>query len=86
VLLTVSAAISGGDLGYLLHKNPARVHTFELPFGQAHVFYPRLGEDPAEVALLLDVDPVGLVRGRSGGEGSLDQYVNDGPYVRKTMT
>jgi hypothetical protein len=28
------------DLGYLLHKNPAKVQTFELPFGNAHVFYP----------------------------------------------
>jgi 3' terminal RNA ribose 2'-O-methyltransferase Hen1 len=34
------------------------------------------------MALLLDVDPVGLVRGRRGqSEGGLDQYVNDRPYV-----
>jgi hypothetical protein len=26
------------DLGYLLHKNPAKVHSFELSFGKAHVF------------------------------------------------
>ena len=28
------------DLGYLLHKHPARVQTFDLSFGQAHAFYP----------------------------------------------
>ena len=42
VLLTISADIAGADLGYLLHKNPARVHSFELPFGKAHVFYPEI--------------------------------------------
>ncbi len=25
------------DLGYLLHKNPERVHEFELSFGKAQV-------------------------------------------------
>jgi len=25
------------DLGYLLHKNPERVQSFEMPFGSAHV-------------------------------------------------
>jgi PNKP adenylyltransferase domain, ligase domain/RNA repair, ligase-Pnkp-associating, region of Hen1 len=33
------------DLGYLLHKNPAKLHSFELSFGKAHVFYP---EAPTE--------------------------------------
>jgi hypothetical protein len=46
VLLTISAEISGGDLGYLLHKNPARLHSFNLPFGKAHVFYPETGPKP----------------------------------------
>jgi hypothetical protein len=27
------------DLGYLLRKNPARRHTFELSFGRTHVSY-----------------------------------------------
>ena len=31
----------------------------------------------ALVALLLDVDPVGLVRNRRGEGGALDQYVNE---------
>src|SRR5437868_11776441 len=53
VLLTIGSEISGNDLGYLLHKNPARIHTVELPFGSAHVFYPELGEQRSQAALLL---------------------------------
>ena len=48
------------DLGYLLHKNPSRVQSFELSFGKAHVFYPEATENRCVAALLLDVDPVGL--------------------------
>src|SRR5213592_625871 len=71
------------DLGYLLHKNPSRVQSFELSFGKAHVFYPEATSDRCTAALLLDVDPVGLVRGKRGQHecGTLDQYVNDRPYV-----
>jgi 3' terminal RNA ribose 2'-O-methyltransferase Hen1 len=81
VLLTIAAPISSADLGYLLHKNPARIHTVELPFGKAHVVYPESAGKHARAALLLDIDPVGLVRGKEGGEGSIEQYVNDRPYV-----
>ena len=87
MFLTISAPVSGADLGYLLHKNPARMHSFDLPFGKAHVFYPDLSQQRATAALLLDIDPVGLVRGRSrvGGEGPLDHYVNDRPYVSSSF-
>jgi 3' terminal RNA ribose 2'-O-methyltransferase Hen1 len=87
VLLTIRGAISGSDLGYLLHKNPARLHSFSLAFGQAHVIYPELGDSSSAASLLLDIDPVALVRGRadSRGEGSLDQYVNDRPYVASSF-
>jgi 3' terminal RNA ribose 2'-O-methyltransferase Hen1 len=73
------------DLGYLLGKNPARTQTFELGFGNAHVFYPEADEHACTAALLLDVDPVGLVRGRGDAEGALDQYVNDRPYVASSF-
>ena len=52
------------DLGYLLHKHPARCQSFTLSFGQAHVFYPEARPERCTAALLLDVDPVGLVRNR----------------------
>ena len=70
------------DLGYLLHKHPEKLHSFELSFGQAHIFYPEVSEEACTAVLLLDVDPVGLVRGRSG---ALDQYVNDRPYVASSF-
>jgi 3' terminal RNA ribose 2'-O-methyltransferase Hen1 len=76
------------DLGYLLHKNPARLQSFDLSFGNAHVFYPEATEERCTAALLLDVDPVGLVRNRRGpgGEGALlEQYVNDRPYVASSF-
>ncbi len=28
------------DLGFLLHKNPARAQSFDLSFWRVHVFYP----------------------------------------------
>ncbi|MBI3946260.1 MAG: 3' terminal RNA ribose 2'-O-methyltransferase Hen1 [Armatimonadetes bacterium] len=76
------------DLGYLLHKNPARAQSFEVSFGKAHVFYPEASEACCTAALLLDVDPVGLVRARRGapGEGaSLAHYVNDRPYAASSF-
>jgi 3' terminal RNA ribose 2'-O-methyltransferase Hen1 len=74
-------------LGYLLLKNPARAHSFDLPFGKAHVVYPELSQERSTAALLLDIDPVGLVRGRSqaASESSLDRYVNDRPYVSSSF-
>src|SRR5215510_5781501 len=73
------------DLGYLLGKNPARAQSFDLGFGTAHVFYAEAQDDLCTAALLLDVDPVGLVRGRGRGEGSLAQYVNDRPYAASSF-
>jgi 3' terminal RNA ribose 2'-O-methyltransferase Hen1 len=69
------------DLGFLLHKHPDHVHTREFPFGSATVFYPEATADACTAAVLLDIDPVGTVRGRSGKGGAEDQYVNDRPYV-----
>lgn len=89
MLLTITCTTAPAtDLGYLLHKNPARLHSFPLSFGQAHVFYPEATNERCTAALLLDVDPVGLVRNRRGpaGEGgTLDQYVNDRPYVASSF-
>ena len=76
------------ELGFLLHKNPARSQSFDLSFGRAHVLYPEAADDRCTAALVLDVDPVGLVRGRRGPEGEgglLMQYVNDRPYVASSF-
>ena len=73
------------DLGFLLHKHPEHVHTREFPFGNATVFYPEASETSCTAAILLDVDPVGMVRGRGGKGGAEDQYVNDRPYVASSL-
>lgn len=76
------------DLGFLLHKNPARPQSFDLAFGRAHVLYPESDAERCTAALLLEVDPIGLVRNRRGpsGEGfALEQYVNDRPYVASSF-
>ena len=75
------------DLGYLLHKNPANPQSVQLNFGTAHVFYARADAERCTAVLLVEVDPVGLVRGRRGGdgEGLLAQYVNDRPYAASSF-
>lgn len=73
------------DLGFLLHKHPERVHETELPFGKALVVYPQADEARCEAALILDVDPIGLVRGNGRTEGLLDAYVNDRPYAASSF-
>jgi 3' terminal RNA ribose 2'-O-methyltransferase Hen1 len=74
------------DLGFLLHKHPDRVQTFSAGFGDAHVFYPEATADRCTAALLLAIDPVGLVRrGRGVGGFALAEYVNDRPYVASSF-
>jgi len=76
------------DLGYLLHKSPSRVHSFEQVFGKAHVFYPETSAERCTAALLLEIYSIGLVRNRRGpgGEGhTLEQYVNDRPYAASSF-
>ena len=85
VLLTLSTSHRPAtDLGFLLHKNPGRPHVAEFGFGTAHVFYPEATEERCTAAILVDVDPVGLVRG-PGGRFALAHYVNDRPYVASSF-
>lgn len=89
MLLSISTTYQPAtDLGYLLHKSPFRVHSFEQVFGKAHVFYPETTPERCTAALLLEVDPIGLVRNRRGpsGEGyTLEEYVNDRPYAASSF-
>jgi 3' terminal RNA ribose 2'-O-methyltransferase Hen1 len=91
VLLTITTTRAPAtDLGYLLHKHPDRLQTFPTAAGSAHVFYPEATADRCTAALLLEVDPVALVRGPAGGrnkpsDGELAQYVNDRPYAASSM-
>jgi 3' terminal RNA ribose 2'-O-methyltransferase Hen1 len=89
VLLTITTTYEPAtDLGFLLHKHPDRVQLFDESVGTAYVFYPERTESRCTVALLLEVDPVGLVRGRKGPSGdgfALGQFVNDRPYAASSM-
>ncbi|AEU36813.1 3' terminal RNA ribose 2'-O-methyltransferase Hen1 [Granulicella mallensis] len=89
MLLTLSTTHKPAtDLGFLLHKNPARMQTEELSFGKAHIFYPEASEELCTVALMLEVDSIALARGRhgsSGDGGPLQPYVNDRPYAANSF-
>ena len=87
MLLTISTTHEPAtDLGYLLHKHPDRCQSFDLSFGQAHVFYPEVSERCTSVSLLLDVDPVAMVRGKNRDQSFLlGNYVNDRPYVASSF-
>jgi 3' terminal RNA ribose 2'-O-methyltransferase Hen1 len=85
VLLTLSTTYEPAtDLGFLLHKNPARAQQLELPVGTAHVFYPEATATRCTAALLLEVDPIALARTATEGF-SLGQYVNDRPYAASSL-
>jgi SAM-dependent methyltransferase len=80
------------DLGYLLHKHPDKLQSYELSVGTAYVFYPEATPERCAAALLLEVDPIGLVRSRrtqssAGGVDAtaLGQYVNDRPYATSSL-
>ena len=84
MIFTITTTYSPAtDLGYLLHKNPGRLHCLELSFGTAYVAYPEATAERCTAALVVDVDTVGLVRRRDGM--SLAQYVNDRPYAASSF-
>lgn len=87
MLLTITTTHNPAtDLGFLLHKNPERVHLHDTSFGRAVLFYPQRSAERCTFALALDVDPVALVRGKGKEkEGLLEQYVNDRPYVASSF-
>lgn len=89
MLLTLSTTHRPAtDLGFLLHKNPARAQSVSVSTGTAHVFYPEASVDRCTAALLLEVDPIALVRARKGLSSeafSLGQYVNDRPYAASSL-
>jgi len=70
------------DLGFLLMKNPANVHTADLNIGRATLFYPEASAERCTAAITLEVDPIELVRGKGAVE---EQYVNDRPYAASSL-
>lgn len=89
MLLTISTTHSPAtDLGFLLHKHPEKLQSFDAAFGQAHVFYPEASPERCTVCLLLEIDSVGLVRrqySQRRDSFALAEYVNDRPYVASSF-
>ena len=76
------------DLGFLLHKHPDKFQSVKLSHGQAHIFYSEATNAKATICLLLDIDPISLVKGvrnLSGKGFALGHYVNDRPYVSSSF-
>jgi len=85
MLLTIATTHQPAtDVGFLLHKHPERCQSFDLSFGKVHVFYPEVDKEQCSACLLLDVDPVGMVRGKNASF-TLAQYVNDRPYAASSF-
>ncbi|MGW7021136.1 3' terminal RNA ribose 2'-O-methyltransferase Hen1 [Streptomyces decoyicus] len=91
ITTTGSADRPATDLGFLLHKHPDKAQQFSTSHGTAHVLYPEADAQRCTAALLLEVDPIALVR-RSRGKGrggapdsALGQYVNDRPYAASSL-
>jgi len=86
MLMTLTCqAPNAPDVGYLLGKHPDSVFARPFSAGMVWVFYPEVTERQVTVALLTEIDPIGLVRGPAALT-QLDQYVNDRPYVASSLT
>ncbi|GII76428.1 hypothetical protein Sru01_14100 [Sphaerisporangium rufum] len=89
MLLTISTTTRPAtDLGFLLHKHPDRVQEFGQSFGTARVFYPEATAERCTAALMLEVDPVRLVRsrGRTAPDFSGIWRGTPGVYAREETT
>ena len=90
VLLTISTThVPATDLGYLLYKHPGKAQSRAVASGTAHVFYPQASQDRCTATLLLEVDPIALVRGKGSSKEheapGITHYVNDRPYAASSL-
>jgi 3' terminal RNA ribose 2'-O-methyltransferase Hen1 len=87
MLLTISTTHQPAtDLGYLLFKHPDKCQAFDLAFGTARVFYPEASDTKCTAALVLDINPVDLARGKAGAKRqTLAAYVSDRPYAASSF-
>ena len=89
MLLTITAeGENAAALSFLMHKHPDKLQQVELSVGTASIFYPECRKEKVTAALLLDIDPIGMVRNAKNFAGKdflLGQYVNDRPYVASSF-
>ncbi|MEM6341004.1 MAG: 3' terminal RNA ribose 2'-O-methyltransferase Hen1 [Pseudomonadota bacterium] len=80
------ADYAASDLGFLLHKHPDYMHTRATTAGEVTIFFSEKSQNRSTAVMHLEVDPVGLVRGKSQqSDGLLSQYVNDRPFVASSF-
>ncbi|WP_375407624.1 3' terminal RNA ribose 2'-O-methyltransferase Hen1 [uncultured Amnibacterium sp.] len=82
-----ASGFEASALGHLLHKHPDRVQRFSAPVGDVHVFYPESTPERCTAAMVLEVDPIALVRSTRfrSDPASLGRYINDRPYAASSM-
>ncbi|MER3330195.1 MAG: 3' terminal RNA ribose 2'-O-methyltransferase Hen1, partial [Candidatus Kapaibacterium sp.] len=75
------------DLSFLLHKHPDKLQSVELSTGEAHIFYSEATNEKCSANLLLDINPIELVKNRrnNSSDFALTHYVNDRPYVASSF-
>jgi len=62
------------------------IQIFDMSFGHAYVFYPKAEDTECTAALLIDLNPIDLARGKVGStDGGLFDYINDRPYVASSF-
>lgn len=87
MLLTINyQGQNAEDLGYLLFKHPAKLYQTQLSYGTASVFYPVQEPESFTAALMIDIDPIALMkRAKPGSLTTVAHYVNDRPYVSSSL-
>lgn len=86
LLSLTTTARPATDLGYLLGKNPARSHAFDLPHGRATVYFPEATEDRCTAVLQVELDAAAAARAARGDEDSpLSRYVNDRAWAASSL-
>ncbi|MDX1924764.1 MAG: hypothetical protein SFT91_06070 [Rickettsiaceae bacterium] len=87
MILSITANQSLRDLGYLLNKDPTKLHNTSLSYGNAYLFFADIGDKKSMATLLLDINPVALVRKNDAHNSAflLEEYVNDRPYVASSF-
>ena len=81
--LTITTThVPATDLGYLLHKRPGKLHSLSLSFGQAYIFYPEATQERCTAALLIEIDPIALVRKPVGPPAKVVSSTNTLTIVR----
>ncbi|WP_291720488.1 3' terminal RNA ribose 2'-O-methyltransferase Hen1 [Bernardetia sp.] len=74
------------DLGFLLHKHPDNIQEKKLAVGKAHIFYSEANQNRCTACLLLDINPIEVIKNKKGMRHFLkENYVNDRTYTSNSF-